>query len=99
MTQINTSLGLLTNAREPDVQPMSALAQAHQAAKNMGFDVDVHVKFKNSDDTGIVIGFNTIRHEGLRTTGERAPLIIRHSDGAEREHSTGELEVLLQHCK
>lgn len=93
MTQINTNLGLLTNAREEKVQPMSALNQAHQAAKNLGFDLNVKVKFRNSDNTGVVIGFNTIRHEGLRMTGERAPLIIRYSDGTEREHSTGELEV------
>lgn len=93
MTQINTNLGLLTNAREDKVQPVSALAQAHQAAKDMGFDVGVTVKFRNSGNTGTVTGFNTIRHEGMRMTGERAPLIVRHSDGAEREHSTGELEI------
>jgi len=93
MTQINTNLGLLTNAREDSVQPMATITRAHQAAKNMGFDIGVKVKFRNSDNTGIVIGFNTIRHEGLRMTGERAPLIVRHSDGAEREHSTGELEI------
>lgn len=94
MTQINTNLGLLTNAREDKVQPVSAIALAHQAAKDMGFNVGVQVKFRNSDNTGVVAGFNTIRHEGMRMTGERAPLIIRHSDGAEREHSTGELEVV-----
>lgn len=75
-------------------QTANAMLAAHQAARDQGFVIGAKVQLRNTEVTGEVVGFNTIRHQGMRNTGDRSPLLIRRSDGIEKEHSTGELVLL-----
>jgi hypothetical protein len=77
-------------------QSKDAVIQAHEAAIKAGFNVGTHVEFRTLPLTGEVIGFNDIRHAGMRITGDRAPLLIKRSDGVIKEHSTGELSIVEQ---
>lgn len=75
-------------------QSKDVVLEAHAAAIKAGFNVGTQVEFRTLPLTGEVVGFNSIRHAGMRITGDRAPLLIKRSDGLVKEHSTGELSIV-----